>query len=306
MKFKLFLAAAALSAAAAISLSAQSAPPASQQGTASPANRAAIQQKLESYLRNVYAWGPTVKLTFADFGPAPMDGMYKATVTVGVGDQSDTAVFYVSKDGHYMMRGEVENLAADPLAEIRKQINLDDSPSKGPADAKLVIVEYADFECPSCRAAEPALRSIEAEFPQVRVVFKDFPLSDIHPWAMTAALAGRCTYQINPEAFWKFHDAVYDNQDLISPANAYDKLQDYATQAGITDSNALRSCMADPKTAQSIAKSQSEAHRLKVANTPTLFINGRRLIGADPQLLRQFLLFDQAAAPPPPAPERPL
>ncbi len=64
------------------------------------------------------------------------------------------------------------------------------------------------------------MRSIEAKYPQVRVVFKDFPLTQIHPWAMTAALAGRCTYQMNPEAFWKFHDAVYDNQDLISPANA--------------------------------------------------------------------------------------
>ncbi len=140
-------------------------------------DHAAIQQKLEAYLRNIYAWGPTVKLTFPEFVPASVDGMYKVTVTVAFGDQSDKAVFYVSKDGRYMMRGDVEDLNGDPLADARKQINLDNSPSKGPADAKIVMVEYADFECPSCRAAEPGVRSIEAKYPQVRVVFKDFPLT---------------------------------------------------------------------------------------------------------------------------------
>ncbi len=87
-------------------------------------------------MRNVYAWGPTVKLTFPEFVPASVDGMYKVTASVAFGDQSDKAVFYVSKDGHYMMRGDVEDLNGDPLAQIRKQINLDNSPSKGPADAK--------------------------------------------------------------------------------------------------------------------------------------------------------------------------
>ncbi len=294
MRFKLFFAAAALSLAGAISLAGQSAADVPKQGTpaASAPDHAAIQQKLEAYLRNIYAWAPTVKLTFPEFVPASVDGMYKITVAVALGDQSDKAVFYVSKDGRYMMRGDVEDLNGDPLADARKQINLDNSPSKGPADAKIVMVEYADFECPSCRAAEPGVRSIEAKYPQVRVVFKDFPLTQIHPWAMTAALAGRCTYQMDPAAFWKFHDAVYDNQDLISPANAWDKLQEYATQAGIKDTAAFRSCMADPKTAQAVADSQAEGQRLRVANTPTIYINGRKLVGGDPAMLDQYITFD--------------
>ncbi len=299
MKYKLILATILLSFACVATSLGQSTPNAPKQGTVSDSERAAIQQKLEPYLRNVYAWGPAVKLSFTDFAAAPMEGIYKVTVTVSTGEQSDSAAFYVSKDGHYMMRGEVEDLTSDPLAEVRKQINLDNSPSKGPADAKVVMVEYADFECPSCRAAEPGIRSIEAKYPQVRVVFKDFPLTQIHPWAMTAALAGRCTYQMNPAAFWKFHDTVYDNQDLISAANAYDKLQDYATQAGITDTSALRTCMADPKTAQSVADSQAEGQRLHVANTPTIYINGRKLIGGDPAALNQFIQFDLPSSPNP-------
>ena len=93
MRYKLVLAAAALSLAGAISLAGQSNADAPKQGTPSAPDHAAIQQKLEAYLRNIYAWGPTVKLTFPEFVPASVDGMYKVTASVAFGDQSDKAVF---------------------------------------------------------------------------------------------------------------------------------------------------------------------------------------------------------------------
>src|SRR5437660_10955013 len=78
---------------------------------------------------------------------------------------------------------------------------------------------------------------------KVRVVFKDFPLEQLHPWARTAAIAGRCAYQQDPKAFWKMYDVIYDNQEIISASNAWTKMMDYAAQTGL-DADAFKSCMA--------------------------------------------------------------
>jgi len=241
----------------------------------------AIHKKIEGYLRNQYGWDDSFKLAFSPLEQTGVSDIEKIAVTVTSNGQSDTAVVFVSKDGRYMFRGELEELPADPFAAVRAQINLADSPSKGPASAATVIVEYGDFQCPVCKSADLSLREILPKFPDARFVFKDFPLVDIHPWAMTAALAGRCAYQQSNDGFWKFHDLIYDNQAGISAGNAWDKMQEYATQAGL-DAAALRTCMADPKTHAAVAASIAEGQKLHVANTPTFFINGHRQIGLDP------------------------
>ncbi len=256
----------------------------------------AIQQKIEAYLRHVYAWGPSFKITFGQLKDAPIPGFYQLSMDIAVDNQTDSATFYVSKDGRYLMRGELEDMTADPMAEIQKQINLQGSPFTGPADAKVVLVEYADFECPSCRQLDTILRSMLPNFPQVRLVYKDFPLTQIHPWAMTAAEAGRCANNQNPAAFWKFHDLIFDHQDLISPSNVWDKMQEYSTQAGL-DVAALRTCMADPAIQAQIEKSMTEGEALHIANTPTIFVNGHRLIGPDAATLEQFIRFELTSSP---------
>ena len=247
----------------------------------SPSTSANIQKRVEDYLRYLYGWDNSVKVSFAEAESTGMPEIEKLSVTVTNAGQSETAIVFVSKDGKFMFRGEMEDLTSDPLAAIRAQISLDDSPSRGPADAKKVVVEYADFQCPICRTADLNLREILPKYPDFRLVFKDFPLVDIHPWAMTAAIAGRCAYQQSGDGFWKLHDLIYDNQGLISTVNVYDKMQEYAAQAGL-DAGTLRGCMSDPKSQAAVAKSIAEGQRLQVTSTPTLFINGRRMIGLDP------------------------
>jgi protein-disulfide isomerase len=258
-----------------------------------PVIAAPIQKNVEAYLRKIYAWGPTFQVKVGLPVDAPVPGFYEVSVQVIMGDQSDTAAVYVSKDGRYLFRGEIQDMTTDPLAAVRSQIHLADSPSKGPANALVVLVEFADFQCPTCRELHKVLREIEPNYPQVRFIFKDFPLSQIHPWAMTAAVAGRCAYQQNHAAFWKMHDAIFDSQDLISAENAYQKMLEFAAQAGL-DSDAFRACMANPEIAQALTHSVKEAQALKIANTPTVFINGRRLIGADRALLEQYIQFELA------------
>ncbi|MBI3670037.1 MAG: thioredoxin domain-containing protein [Acidobacteria bacterium] len=266
-------------------------PVATQPATATP-----IQKNVETYLRKIYAWGPSFRVQVGPLAEAPVSGFYEVSVLVTKGDQSDSAVVYVSKDGRYLFRGEIQDMSVDPLAAVRSQIRLADSPAKGPVNARVVLVEYGDFQCPTCRQLYKVLREIEPNYPQLRVVFKDFPLTQIHPWAMTAALAGRCAYQHNHEAFWKVHDAIFDSQEVISPGNAYQKMLDFAAQAGL-DASAFRACLASPQTGQAITQSIKEGQALKIANTPTVFVNGRRLIGADRELLEQYIQYELGAAP---------
>jgi protein-disulfide isomerase len=256
----------------------------------SPAAASMLQQRAEEYLRNLYAWGLEFEVKVAAPKPTAVPDLYEMTVEVSLKGQSDSAVVYLTRDGRYMLRGELSDMNADPFAAVREKLVFDGSPSKGPANAPVVIVEFGDFQCPSCRQLETVLRRLLSEYPQVRLVFKDFPLEQIHPWAMTAALVGRCAYQQSPDAFWKVHDLIYDNQERITAETAYDKLLELGVDAGL-DSSALRTCVADPKTAEAVRKSIAEGSSLGVNGTPTTFVNGREVVGPNEALLRQYITF---------------
>jgi protein-disulfide isomerase len=250
-----------------------------------------IGKRVETYLRNLYAWGPDFTVTIGNIRTGPAD-LYVVPVTVTAADQTDSAIVLVSRDGRYMFRGEIQDLTGDPLAVMKRELQLDGYPSKGSPDARIVIVEFADFQCPSCRQLSLILREVAEKYPSdVRIVFKHFPLEQIHPWAMTAALAGHCALQKSPETFWKFHDAVFDGQDLISPSNAYDKLTDLAVAAG-AERGVFQQCMAGPDSKAAVERSLEEGRRLQIRNTPTSFVNGRELLGPDPDLLQQYIEYD--------------
>jgi len=256
-----------------------------------------IQAKVENYLRHLYAWGPTFHVKFGPLKESPIPSLYELDMEISFGDQSDSAVLFVSKDARYLLRGDLQDMTVDPLAAIRAQIRLEDNPSKGPANARVNIVEFGDFQCPSCKALHEVLRELEPRYPQVRIVFKDFPLAQIHPWAMTGAIAGRCAYQQDHAAFWKLFDYIYDNQELISPENVWEKMLDFAGQAGL-DSQVFRACMVDPGIKEIINQSVREGTQLKIANTPTVFVNGRRYIAPDRETLEEVIQYELAAQPP--------
>lgn len=259
-------------------------------GPPAPAT-AQIQERVEKYLRNLFAWGPSFAVKVGPLEPAPLPGFYRTSVKVSHNGKSQDANVYVSKDGRFLFRGEPDDMLADPFASNRARIHLDGNPSKGPGNARVVVVEFSDFECPHCRLLYQALKELEVRYPQVRFVFKDFPLTEIHPWAMTAAIAARCAYQQNPEAFWKLHDAIFDKQDLISAENAWDKMLDFARDAGL-QLDRFRGCMASPEAKQAVEANASDARALQVASTPTLFVNGRPLVGADKEVIAQSIDFE--------------
>lgn len=256
----------------------------------SPAKAETVETRVEQYLRNLYAWGPSFDVKVGPSKPSPISDLLQVPVTVSMGGQSDTAVVYVSKTGNFLLRGELTDMSVDPFADIRSKLHVGSSPSLGSADAKITLYEFADFECPSCRQLDLVLRALLPSHPEVRLVFKHYPLTEIHPWAMTAAIASQCALQQSPAAFWKFHDAIFDAQDVISPSNVWDKLQDLATQQGL-NLEAYKSCIINPETASQIEETIREGHSLSVTATPTTFVNTRRVVGPDKSLIEQDIAY---------------
>jgi protein-disulfide isomerase len=272
-------------------------------GSASAASRSGpgaaptpLQKTVEAYLRHLYAFGPEVQLTVSAPKESEVPGLLETTVDLKEGENSQTAKFYVSKDGKYLVRGEISDLSKDPLAENRARIKMKDAPSLGDAKATVTLVEFSDFECPVCRSLHDVLRGMLPNYPQVRVVFKDFPL-DMHPWARTAALAGRCAYQQDPKAFWKVYDQIYDQQEVISASNAWSKMADFAGQAGLNPEG-FKACMASPEAAAAVDASRANGQELEVKSTPTVFVNGRRLVGADQHAIEQYIQYELAQQKP--------
>lgn len=263
------------------------------QATAAPASAAQspMQKTVEAYLRNLYAFGSDTVVKIGAPKDIGIEGLLEVDVAVKLGENEQSGKVYVTKDGKYMFRGEVSDLSKDPMVETRAQLETKDSPSLGPANAPVTLVEFSDFECPVCRALHDALRGLLPSYPQLRVVFKDFPLEQIHPWARTAALAGRCAYQQNPAAFWKMYDFIYDGQDLISAENAWGKMTDFASQSGL-NTDAFKACMASPEAGAAVDASRANGVLLEVGSTPTMFVNGRRIVGADPHTLEQYIKYE--------------
>ncbi len=265
--------------------------PAAQQAPSQSATSNTIAPQVEAYLRKLYAWGPEFTLSFSALRESGIPGLYELTVEIGKGEQKDSGTLYVTRDGRYLFRGELSDLTKDPIADTRTKLHVEDSPTLGPADAKVTLVEFADFQCPACRQLHAGLKPLLGRYPQVRLVFKDFPLSQIHPWARTAALAGRCAYTQAPSAFWKFYDLVYENQDLVSPENAWGKMLDFATRAGLNAED-LKACMSRPEAGQAVDASFKQGQQLAITSTPTVFVNGRRAVGPDLSQIEQYIRYE--------------
>ena len=270
---------------------AQSSAPSTKSAAPSAPKPGSLEDKVEKYLRNMYAWGPQYEIKLGATKPTAIPNLLEVAVTVGFQGQSDTAVVYVTTDGKYIFRGELSDMTIDPLAETRSKLHPGNSPSMGPTDAKITLIEFADFECPSCRQLDRILRDLLPQHPEIRLVYKDFPLTTIHPWAMTAALAGQCAAKQSPASFWKLHDTIFDAQDLITPSNVWEKMSDFASQIGL-NVETFRTCMSNPETAQEIDKTTEEGHELNVTATPTIFVNGRRIVGPDEPVLKQSIQFE--------------
>jgi protein-disulfide isomerase len=154
-------------------------------------------------------------------------------------------------------------------ADSIKNLDVSGAPGKGPEGAPVLIVEFADFECPACAAARPVVEDVFEHHPgQVRLVFKHFPLG-MHPNAEKAARAAVAAQKQGK--FWELYSLLFENQTQLSPEN----IEKLAEKAGV-ELTRFRQDRDSEAVADSVAKDRKQGEALELDSTPTLFINGRK------------------------------
>ena len=162
------------------------------------------------------------------------------------------------------------------LEPPRVAVAIGDDPAKGPASAPVTIVEFSDFQCPFCSRVNPTLKQVEDTYgDQVRMVFRNFPLLQIHPQAAKAAEAASCA--ADQGKFWEMHDKLFANQQKL----AVEDLKQHATELGLK-SDAFNQCLDSGQKTAEWKKDMDEGSSYGLTGTPAFFINGRYLSGAKP------------------------
>lgn len=151
-----------------------------------------------------------------------------------------------------------------------------DAPVRGPMDAWVTMVEFSDFQCPYCGAAEPTVRALLTEYStDLRLVYRHFPLSR-HVNALPAAIAAWCAGE--QDQFWEMHNLLFANQSALASS----ELALYATTLGL-DMTAWQACVAGDAAPAAVAADVALGNAAGIGGTPSFFINGEYVVGAQPQ-----------------------
>jgi protein-disulfide isomerase len=247
-----------------------------------PKKSALDKATLESYVRHLFVFNPQIQVKIGDPKPsATLPGFYDVVVTASNGAASQDFPFLVSRDGQKILQGTVFDINQNPFKADLDKLKTQAQPNIGTPGATVVLVEFSDFECGFCKEEAVMLRQnlLNAYPKQARLYFKQFPLSQIHQWAKAAAMASLCIFHQNPEAFWKFHDWIFDQQTSITAENLKSRVLDWAKGVKEIDALKLGRCMDAKETEPEVERDIAEGRALGINSTPTLFINGRRLVG---------------------------
>jgi protein-disulfide isomerase len=235
--------------------------------------------EMEQRIRGVYKQQAPPKLSVGGFKPSPYPDFQEGTLTLGEGASKQDRMLLLTRDGKHLIMSDLFSLAVDPQQQALRGISLRDEPTQGPANAPVTIVEYADLECPTCARMNEFLETqvVPRYGDKVRIVFKEYPLP-FHDWSRTAAIACQCAYELNPSTFVPLRTAIFRNQQQINITNVRDTVLNYGEQVGL-DRVKLSGCLDAQSSFPRIQRDMAEAKRLDVNQTPTVFINGRMLLG---------------------------
>lgn len=174
----------------------------------------------------------------------------------------------------------------EPAGKV--EVSADNDPFLGPEDAKVTIIEFSDYQCPFCRSFwRGTLNQIKSEYidsgKSVKFVYRDFPLSSIHPLAQKYAEAAECAGDQN--RYWEMHDKIFQEQDKLGQGtiSSYDigDIKRWAGELGLKTQE-FNQCLDSGKYAEEVKKDFDEGAAAGVGGTPTFFINGRATVGAQP------------------------
>jgi protein-disulfide isomerase len=253
-----------------------------------------LNQRIERQVRNFFSVPSNVQITVGARTPSSDFPNYdQVAITFTQGERKSSHEFLVSKDGKTLLRMTKLDISKDPYAEIMSKINVEGRPVRGNPFARVTIVSYDDFQCPFCSRMHATLFQdiMKTYGDRVKVIYKDFPLAEIHPWATRAAVDANCLAAQNSDAYWEFADYVHSNHKEIAGetqpkplAEELATLDKIALEQGRKHNllpAPLQSCL-KAQSGAAVQQSVKEAAALGVTATPTLFVNGEKVDGAVP------------------------
>src|SRR5271157_1995737 len=269
-----------------------------------------IVRMVERHVRAHYSLPPDVKVILGPLRSSDFADYDALTVTFASPNKKQDFEFLLSRDHKTLVRITKFDLTSDPYAEIMKKIDVSGRPTRGNKDARVTVVNYDDFECPFCSRMHMTLfPGVFKEYgDRVLFIYKDYPLEEIHPWAVHAAVNANCLGAQNGDAYWDYADYLHGNQHAINGEKGrdgqnseLDKLATLQGQKQNLDIAKLQACVKAPDE-KAVRASMQEGDKVGVEATPTMFVNGQKLDGAVPadevRLALDQALKDAGVAPP--------
>jgi protein-disulfide isomerase len=247
-----------------------------------------MNRRIEVMVRSQYNVPQEYTVTLGDRKPSQFPGYDLLPVTLSRSDKKTLVEFLISSDGNTLARLEKFDLQKDPIFNI----DVTGRPIRGNPAAKVTVINFDDLECPYCGRMHESLfpATLDRYKDKVRFIYKDDPLTELHPWAMHAAVDANCLAAQSGEVYWTYVDYLHahgqeitgPDRDMAKSVAALDRIARQEAMIGKLDSAKLDACLAK-QDETAIRASSSEATTLRIEGTPALFVNGERIDGAIPE-----------------------
>jgi protein-disulfide isomerase len=246
-----------------------------------------IDRRIERQVRVYSEVPPDARVTIGGRIASAFTGYDTVPVTIEREGTRKVFTFLLSKDGQKLLYMKEFDLSEDPYTRAMKKIDTSHRPIRGTAEAKVTIVVYDDFQCPFCsRMYVTIFSEVMSRYrDKVRILIKDFPLTEAHPWAMRAAVDSQCLAQQDSEAYLEYSDYVHTHQqDFNQKSNASgpgSPLDSIAAEVGKkhgANATTLQACLA-AQDKSAVQAAMREGAELGVTATPTFFVNGQEIEG---------------------------
>lgn len=236
--------------------------------------------RVTAYLRGRFHFAATFRLDRA----VPVAGTCYLRLDFSDSSLHRNYIFFLAPDRRFLTAALYDMRSTASSGSGREALDAEllaaPAPSRGPAGAPVTLVEFSDFECPFCRRLAAFERGLPApDAARVRIVFRFFPLTSIHPWALTAAKAAGCAYLQSNRAFWRAHDFFFTHQESLNPADAASVIRSVLSRVPGFNLPRYDRCIRLGESVGLVQRDQRLGQRLGVSATPTFFVNGRRYIG---------------------------
>ena len=248
----------------------------------------ALNRRIEVMVRSQFNVPQTYDVSIGPRKPSAFTGYDTLPITLSHGATSQVVDFLISTDGKKLARLSTFDLTRDPASTI----DLAGRPIRGNPAAKVTIINFDDLECPYCARMHQSLfpSTLQRYKGQVRFIYKDFPLLEIHPWAMRASVDANCLASQSGDVYWNYVDYLHSHGEEVSGPDrdaaksfaALDRIARQEAATGKLDTTKLDACLAKQDQGE-VNGSLKEASALGLEGAPALFVNGERIDGAIPE-----------------------